>query len=127
MICRHTKDRIRAWLTLLVLLVVGLALSGEQARAVEGHAAPSPTGEVSGAPQDAGETLCCQRLTAMIEQQKALISRETGQLKRELAALREELKKPGMREILAGIGYIFGLAGVGLYLQAQKPRYRRFR
>jgi nickel transport protein len=63
----------------------------------------------------------------MIEQQKALISRETGQLKRELAALREELKRPGMREIVAGIGYIFGLAGVGLYLQAQKSRDPKIR
>jgi nickel transport protein len=63
-----------------------------------------------------------RHLAALLEQQKSLISRETGQIKRELAALRDDLGKPGMREIFAGIGYIFGLAGVGLFVHVRRGR-----
>jgi hypothetical protein len=62
----------------------------------------------------------CRELAAMFQQQRGLISRETGQLKREIAALREDLSKPGLREIFAGIGYIFGLAGIALYIQSRR-------
>jgi hypothetical protein len=125
MVCRHSRDRTAGWLVFLVFLVVGLSLYGEEGRSAKDFP-PAPVAENSAAaPADANDTLCCQRLAALIEQQKALISRETGQLKRELAALRDDLTKPGMREILAGIGYIFGIAGVGIYLKARKSGGRR--
>ena len=62
----------------------------------------------------------CQQLAALIQQQKNLISRETGQIKREIAALRDDLSKPGIQEIFAGIGYIFGLTGIGLYVHSRR-------
>ncbi len=71
-------------------------------------------GPVGGTPTD------CQQLVDQIQQQKNLISREAGQLKREIAALREDVLRPGIKEIFAGIGYIFGLAGIGIYVN-----YRR--
>jgi hypothetical protein len=116
--------RVRSGLALMVVLVVGLALSGEEGRAAEDSPALPAAGRILATPADANDTLSCQRLATLIEQQKTFIVRETGQLRRELAALREDLTKPGMREILAGIGYIFGLAGIVLYLRARRTTGR---
>jgi hypothetical protein len=62
----------------------------------------------------------CQALEAAIQQQKGVISRELGQIKREIAALRNDLSKPGIQDIIAGLGYIFGLAGIWLYVSSKK-------
>jgi len=62
----------------------------------------------------------CRELARLLEQQKAQLSRELGQIKREVALLREELGKPGLKDVFAGIGYILGLAGVGLYIHCRK-------
>jgi nickel transport protein len=59
-------------------------------------------------------------LARLLEQQKAQLSRELGQIKREMGLLREELGKPGLKEVFAGIGYILGLAGVGLFIHCRK-------
>lgn len=72
-----------------------------------------------------GESSECGKVAELLQQQKDLIVRETGQLKREIASLRAELQEPGFREIFAGIGYIFGLAGVGIYLSNRKVRQPR--
>jgi hypothetical protein len=61
----------------------------------------------------------CKELAALIQQEKTLVSRETGQIKREIAALRDDLARPGIREIFAGIGYILGLAGIGFYFHSR--------
>lgn len=61
-----------------------------------------------------------RKLVDEIETQKAVYLREVGQLKREIAALRQEMTNPGIRDVLAGIGYIFGLAGIALYVQTRK-------
>jgi hypothetical protein len=74
------------------------------------------------APPEVPTTVDCQQLASLIQQQKIFISRETGQLKREIAALREDVSSPGIREIFAGVGYIFGLAGVGLYVHCRKNK-----
>ncbi len=87
-----------------------------QPRAVESDSRES-------APQDgstSGADMDCRQLAAMLQQQKVLITRETGQLKREIAALRDDLSKPGLKEIVAGIGYIVGLTGIALYLQSRR-------
>lgn len=115
--------RTRSCLVLMVCLMAGSALSGEE-RTNDSRVVPAIALEGPGM-ADANETISCQRLAVMIDQQKALITRETGQLRRDLAALRNDLTRPGIREILAGIGYIFGLAGVGLYLLARKTAGRR--
>ncbi len=64
----------------------------------------------------------CRQLAELLQQQKNQISREAGQLKREIAALREEVSRPGIKEVFAGIGYIFGLAGIGFYMHSRKNR-----
>ncbi len=68
----------------------------------------------------AGEPGDCRELARLLEQQKAQLSRELGQIKREMGLLREELGKPGLKEVFAGIGYILGLAGVGLFIHCRK-------
>jgi hypothetical protein len=67
----------------------------------------------------------CQQLMEQIQQQRNLISREAGQLKREIAALREDVGKPGIKEVFAGIGYIFGLAGIGIYVSNRRRAQTR--
>jgi nickel transport protein len=70
------------------------------------EASPSPTGD-------------CERLAKMIDQQKSQMTRDMGQLKREIAALRQDISEPGLAQVFAGIGYILGLAGVGFYMHAR--------
>lgn len=107
---------------LVLFLGVGLFCLGRAALAAGEQAEPSPSARQSGPDAAASD---CARLAELVQQQKNLLTREMGQLKRELAALREDVASPGIREVFAGIGYIFGLAGVGLYVQSRKERRRQ--
>ena len=71
---------------------------------------------------DIAQPLDCRGLLEAIEQQKALLLRETGQLKREIAALRQEMTNPGIKDVLAGFGYIFGITGLALYFHCRKSK-----
>jgi nickel transport protein len=71
---------------------------------------------------DIAQPLDCRGLLEAIEQQKALLLRETGQIKREIAALRQEMTNPGVKDALAGIGYIFGITGLALYFHCRKSK-----
>lgn len=62
----------------------------------------------------------CAKILEAIEQQRAMVQRETGQLKREIAALRQEMSNPGMKDVVAGIGYIFGITGLAMYFRSRK-------
>jgi hypothetical protein len=86
-------------------------IDGAKAQDQAGQAAP----EASSRPENSAAAVDCRELATLIQQQKSIISKETGQLKREIAALREELSRPGIKEIFAGIGYILGLVGIWLY------------
>ena len=103
---------------LLILAACLGCFAGDNASAQDqaGQAAP----EASVQQENATAAMDCQQLAALIQQQKNLISRETGQIKREIAALRDDLSKPGIQEIFAGMGYIFGLAGIGLYVHSRR-------
>jgi hypothetical protein len=41
-------------------------------------------------------------------------------IQRELAALRADINQPGLKEVLAGIGYIFGLFGTGAFVASRR-------
>lgn len=75
---------------------------------------PEPAGPPSIA------TLDYARLKEMMSSETERLLKEIGRLNRELVLLRQELAKPGMREVLAGIGYIFGIVGIVLYLLVRK-------
>ncbi|MCE5333870.1 MAG: hypothetical protein LLG06_04715 [Desulfobacteraceae bacterium] len=62
----------------------------------------------------------CHAVLSALDAQKAVFQRELGQIKRELAAMRQDMTRPGLRDVLAGIGYIFGMAGVALYALSRK-------
>ena len=47
---------------------------------------------------------------------------ELRHIKRELALLNQNLERPGVREIGAGIGYIFGLCGVAALVAAHRNK-----
>lgn len=110
------------WALMLAWIMVAVigAWAG-MAKAATPQSAPSAqSAQQASAPSDTA--MDCLQLAALIDQQKSLISRETGQIKRELAALRDDLAQPGIREVFAGIGYIFGLAGIGFYFHARRSR-----
>ncbi len=48
------------------------------------------------------------------------VSSQTNPLLNELTALRKELSKPGLTEILGGIGYIAGLTGFALWARSRR-------
>jgi hypothetical protein len=62
----------------------------------------------------------CQELVALLAEQDQKNSREFRQIKRDIAALAQQVAEPGMREILGGVGYIFGLIGVAAYVASRK-------
>ncbi len=64
----------------------------------------------------------CQELVALLAEQDQKNSREFRQIKREIAALAQEVAEPGMREILGGVGYIFGLVGVAAYVVSRNKK-----
>jgi len=69
---------------------------------------------------------CCSALAAQLEEQNRKISHELRLIKRDLTLLNQNLEKPGLREIMAGVGYILGLFGIAAFVAArrQKPRAR---
>jgi nickel transport protein len=41
-------------------------------------------------------------------------------IKRDIAALNQKLDEPGLQDIMAGIGYILGLFGIGAYVASRR-------
>ncbi len=81
----------------------------------------TPGGDAS--PQvSSGKAVDCGELAGLVQQERSTLSREIGQIKREIAAMRDDLSKPGLKEIFAGIGYIFGLTGIALYFHCRRNK-----
>ena len=59
----------------------------------------------------------CLKLEQRLE---AVIAKEFAPIKRQLAE--QQTEKPDLGDILSGLGYIFGLAGIILYIQSRKTR-----
>jgi nickel transport protein len=56
----------------------------------------------------------------LLKEQNSNLSRDLRRIQREIAALRADLDKPGLKEVFAGIGYIFGLFGVAAFVAARR-------
>jgi len=81
----------------------------------------SPVGsDIQTMSQNRNVTDNCAEAVALLKTQNKKISEEFRKIKREIAALREELSKPGLREVFGGIGYILGFLGIIFYFQARK-------
>jgi nickel transport protein len=93
--------------------------AADESAAVSSTDSPSPGVSTSESATD------CRELQKLLEQQRVQLARELGQIKREMGLLREELGTPGLKEVFAGVGYILGLAGIGLYVHSRKTSTSR--
>jgi hypothetical protein len=59
-------------------------------------------------------------VAALFKEQNSKLSGELRRIQREIALLRADLDKPGIKDVLGGIGYIFGLFGVAAYVAARR-------
>jgi hypothetical protein len=75
------------------------------------------------APNNSTETRYLE-IIALLQEQEEKTSRELGRIKREITVLRQQLDKPGITEIMGGIGYILGLFGVAAYTASRKKKDR---
>ena len=100
---------------LVLLLTVLVPLPAAQAE--EESSSSAPPAQMAAAGEQPGDY---QALVARIDEQNRLLSQELRQIKRELAALNQNLEKPGIKEVMAGIGYILGLFGVVAFAAARR-------
>ncbi len=61
-----------------------------------------------------------QEVTAQLQEHTRELSRDLRMVRREIAALRADLNQPGIKEVFAGVGYIFGLFGVAAFAAARR-------
>jgi len=59
-------------------------------------------------------------LAALLAEQNNFLSRELRRIQREIAALRADLDKPRLQDVMGGIGYIFGLFGTAAFVAARR-------
>ena len=56
----------------------------------------------------------------LLKEQNRKLSKDLRRIQREIAVLRADLAKPGVKDVFAGIGYIFGLCGVAAFFAARR-------
>jgi hypothetical protein len=56
----------------------------------------------------------------LLKEQNRKLSADLRRIQREIAALRADIGKPGLKDVFAGIGYIFGLFGVAAYVASRR-------
>lgn len=61
-----------------------------------------------------------EAVAELLKAQNSKLSGDLRRIQREIAALRADLAKPGLKDVFAGIGYIFGLFGVAAYVAARR-------
>jgi nickel transport protein len=107
---------------MLFFLMALLSVTGSaavSARAEQEASPPEPATVSSDARQDS-----CKALMTKLEEQNLQLSRELRLIKRDIAALNQNLEKPGIQEVMAGIGYILGLFGVAAFCTARRKNKR---
>jgi nickel transport protein len=61
-----------------------------------------------------------QEVVKLLKEHNRELSRDLRRIQREIAALRADLGGPGIKDVFAGIGYIFGLFGVAAFVAARR-------
>jgi len=56
----------------------------------------------------------------LLKEQNQKLSGDLRRIQREIAALRADLDKPGVKDVFAGIGYIFGLFGAAAFAASRR-------
>ncbi len=62
----------------------------------------------------------CRAVQAQLTAQEQRFAGELRQIKRELAMVNQNLREPGLQDIMAGIGYILGLCGIAFFVAGRK-------
>lgn len=101
--------RDRPWRPLVLAGMVALATCLPAVVVFAEEAAPPPP-----------QVMDCPSLAAQVVEDNRRLREELRQVKRELALLNQNLEKPGMREIIAGIGSILGLFGAAALMSARR-------
>lgn len=104
--------RDRQWRPLVLAGMVALTTCPTAVASAEEQAPPPP------------QVMDCPSLAAQITEDNLRLREELRQVKRELALLNQNLEKPGMREIIAGIGSILGLFGASALVSARRHQKR---
>ena len=61
-----------------------------------------------------------QEVVKLLKEHNRELSRDLRRIQREIAALKAELDKPGIKDVFAGVGYIFGLFGVAAFVASRR-------
>jgi len=61
-----------------------------------------------------------QEIVTLLKEQNNKLAKDLRRIQREIAALRADLDKPGIKDVFAGIGYIFGLFGVAAFVASRR-------
>jgi len=61
-----------------------------------------------------------QEVVKLLKEHNRELSRDLRRIQREIAALRADLGGPGIKDVFAGVGYIFGLFGVAAFVAARR-------
>jgi nickel transport protein len=77
-------------------------------------------GPVAAADGDCAETGA--KIDAKIDALSSQVSTDMRRLRREIAALKAQSEEPGMKEIVAGLGYISGLFGVAFFVAGRRRK-----
>jgi len=61
-----------------------------------------------------------QEVITLLKEQNSKLSSDLRRIQREIAALRADLDKPDIKDVLGGIGYIFGLFGIAAFVASRR-------
>ena len=61
-----------------------------------------------------------QEVITLLKEQNRKLSSDLRRIQREIAALRADLDKPDIKDVLGGIGYIFGLFGIAAFVASRR-------
>jgi len=103
---------------LLFFLTALLSLTGNAAVSARAEQEVQPLERSAVTPDERQDS--CSALMAKLEEQNLQLSRELRLIKRDIAALNQNLEKPGIQEVMAGFGYILGLFGVAAFCTARR-------
>lgn len=82
------------------------------------HPAPTESSVTPSPPvTEPQQTIDAEQLTILVEE---ALERKLGPIRRSLAEITE--KGPSLQDIIGGIGYIFGLAGIAAYMRFRKTK-----
>ncbi|MCX7822874.1 MAG: hypothetical protein N2260_05470 [Syntrophobacterales bacterium] len=104
--------RVPSIISILIVVIVFLVPLG----------AEEPTQTESPEPRMPQNYCDLSEIKESISEHSRELSKEIRQIKREIALLRQSTERPGIKEIFAGIGYIFGLCGVAFYFSSRRRR-----